>query len=111
MRQVICSEKGCILEKSSEQKGKGNDLIESMSNSNVGLDPTPSEFYVPLSGKTSVKTKRKRRKPLQRKTISKSSRHRTTSRKRQSRKKRKRSKIQAGGGKRKRKCVKRRKKK
>lgn len=116
MRAFVCNNKTCVLETHHQNQtgsGRGN-IFSEMTGGSVGLDPTESTFYIPLkdlasSGKKQSQEMAKRQN--QTGEGRKRKRRSTKRRKAHSRSKSQRIRIkQFGAGRKKRKCVKRKKK-
>ena len=120
MRKVECDEKACVLEPSHQnQLGSGSvKTYNEMSGGSSGLDPVESTYYIPLkqAAATGTKAKRSVGKRKKRAQSGKGSLRRVKrsikkKKKSHSRVKASRRRIkQIGAGRKKRKCVKRKRK-
>ena len=118
MRKFECDEKACVLEPSHQNllDSGGVKTYNEMSGGSSGLDPVESTYFIPLkqAGSTGVKRsagKRKKRAQSGKGSLRRVKRSIKKKKKRHSRAKASRRRIkQVGAGRRKRKCVKRKRK-
>ena len=120
MREFVCDQKTCTLEPSNHiQTGSGGvKTYNEMSGGSGGLDPVQSTFYIPLKQSANAVTKATRSAPKRRRRALTGGGALRKVKKRTTRKKKSHLKVkrstsrlkQFGGGKKKRKCVKRKRK-
>lgn len=108
MRQIRCTNDGCILDGSESAVKNQSQEKEEMAGATGGLSPEPSSYYLPLRGSADSTVKRRRRRSA--KTVKKKGKTvRHQRRKTQTRRRRPSRKSGQVGGGRKRKCANKRK--